>query len=140
MIVSLDKITTSYNHKTCNLDLVCERGNNRNSLDYYFSLLNEIVRLRLYRSFFTDIFTIHASLLETLQTNYYLLIIFRNNFLSEPPIRSDLVEQLPYVAMICQDTPHLFGDVLHNHILGIIRKYLLDTDNQVSKIFSIERS
>ncbi|KAK2579862.1 hypothetical protein KPH14_007545 [Odynerus spinipes] len=49
----------------------------------------------------------------------------------EAPVRSDLVEQLPYVAMICQEAPHLFGDVLHDHLLGIIKKYLLDMDSQV---------
>ncbi|KAG7189512.1 hypothetical protein KM043_017203 [Ampulex compressa] len=46
-------------------------------------------------------------------------------------VRSDLVEQLPHVAMICQEAPHLFGDVLHSHLLGIIVKYLRDADNQV---------
>ncbi|XP_076679485.1 serine/threonine-protein phosphatase 4 regulatory subunit 1 isoform X3 [Andrena cerasifolii] len=46
-------------------------------------------------------------------------------------VRSDLVEQLPHVAMICQEAPHLFGDVLHDHLLGMITTYLRDSDNQV---------
>ncbi|XP_076171001.1 serine/threonine-protein phosphatase 4 regulatory subunit 1 isoform X2 [Ptiloglossa arizonensis] len=46
-------------------------------------------------------------------------------------IRSELVEQLPHVAMICQEAPHLFGDVLHDHLLDIIIKFLRDTDSQV---------
>ncbi|XP_015606879.1 serine/threonine-protein phosphatase 4 regulatory subunit 1 isoform X2 [Cephus cinctus] len=49
----------------------------------------------------------------------------------EAPIRSDLVEQLPHVAMICQEAPNLFGDVLTRHLLGIVVKYLSDPDNQV---------
>lgn len=47
-------------------------------------------------------------------------------------VRSDLVEQLPDIATICQKAPHLFGDVLHDHLLGIIIKYLQDSDNEVN--------
>ncbi|XP_043493871.1 serine/threonine-protein phosphatase 4 regulatory subunit 1-like isoform X2 [Polistes fuscatus] len=50
---------------------------------------------------------------------------------SETAIRLDLVDQLPYAAMIVREAPHLFGDVLHNGILSIIKKYLLDVDSQV---------
>ncbi|XP_033224224.1 serine/threonine-protein phosphatase 4 regulatory subunit 1-like isoform X2 [Belonocnema kinseyi] len=49
----------------------------------------------------------------------------------EPSIRLDLVEQLPHVVIMCQETPHLFGDVVSRYILGIILKYLRDSDNQV---------
>lgn len=49
----------------------------------------------------------------------------------EIPIRLDLMDQLPYAAMIVKEAPHLFGDVLHNGILSIIKKYLLDVDSQV---------
>ncbi|XP_051161724.1 serine/threonine-protein phosphatase 4 regulatory subunit 1-like isoform X2 [Leptopilina boulardi] len=49
----------------------------------------------------------------------------------EPSIRLDLVEQLPHVAIICQETPQLFGDALSCYIIGIILKYLRDLDNQV---------
>lgn len=47
-------------------------------------------------------------------------------------VRSDLVEQIPNVAIICHEAPHLFGDVLRNHLLGIVMKYLSDLDNQAS--------
>lgn len=47
-------------------------------------------------------------------------------------VRSDLVEQIPNVAIICLEAPDLFGDVLRNHLLGIIIKYLSDPDNQAS--------
>ncbi|XP_014604176.1 PREDICTED: serine/threonine-protein phosphatase 4 regulatory subunit 1-like isoform X2 [Polistes canadensis] len=49
----------------------------------------------------------------------------------EIAIRLDLVDQLPYAAMIVREAPHLFGDVLHDGILSIIKKYLLDVDSQV---------
>lgn len=47
-------------------------------------------------------------------------------------MRSDLVEQIPHVAIICSEAPHLFGDVLRNHLLDIVMKYLSDLDNQAS--------
>lgn len=49
-------------------------------------------------------------------------------------VRSDLVEQIPNVAIICHEAPHLFGDVLRNHLLGIVMKYLNDLDNQVQQM------
>ncbi|KAM0734403.1 Serine/threonine-protein phosphatase 4 regulatory subunit 1 [Formica fusca] len=49
-------------------------------------------------------------------------------------VRSDLVEQIPNVAIICLEAPDLFGDVLRNHLLGIIIKYLSDPDNQVRQM------
>ncbi|XP_077271693.1 serine/threonine-protein phosphatase 4 regulatory subunit 1 isoform X2 [Temnothorax americanus] len=49
-------------------------------------------------------------------------------------VRSDLVEQIPNVAIICYEAPHLFGDVLRNHLLGIVMKYLSDLDNQVRQM------
>lgn len=36
------------------------------------------------------------------------------------------------MAIICLEAPDLFGDVLRNHLLGIIIKYLSDPDNQAS--------
>jgi len=44
------------------------------------------------------------------------------------------VEQIPNVAIICHEAPHLFGDVLRNHLLGIVMKYLSDLDNQASDL------
>ncbi|XP_076385857.1 serine/threonine-protein phosphatase 4 regulatory subunit 1 isoform X1 [Megachile rotundata] len=46
-------------------------------------------------------------------------------------VRLDLMEQLPHVATICQEASHLFGDVLHDHLLNIIVTYLRDEENQV---------
>jgi len=47
-------------------------------------------------------------------------------------VRSDLVEQIPNVAIICHEAPHLFGNVLRDYLLSIIMTYLNDSDNQVS--------
>ncbi|XP_017792094.1 PREDICTED: serine/threonine-protein phosphatase 4 regulatory subunit 1-like isoform X3 [Habropoda laboriosa] len=46
-------------------------------------------------------------------------------------VRVDLMEQLPHLATICHEAPHLFGDALHDHLLGIIIKYLQDQDNLI---------
>ncbi|XP_025992654.2 serine/threonine-protein phosphatase 4 regulatory subunit 1 isoform X2 [Solenopsis invicta] len=49
-------------------------------------------------------------------------------------VRSELVEQIPNVAIICHEAPHLFGNVLRNYLLGIVMKYLSDTDNPVRQM------
>jgi len=48
-------------------------------------------------------------------------------------VRSDLVEQIPNVAIICHEAPHLFGHVIRNYLLDIVMKYLNDQDNQASE-------
>ncbi|XP_068989925.1 serine/threonine-protein phosphatase 4 regulatory subunit 1 isoform X2 [Neodiprion pinetum] len=51
----------------------------------------------------------------------------------EATVRSELVEQVPHVAMICEEAPNRFRHVLPQHLLGIVIKYLRDDDNQVRK-------
>lgn len=51
----------------------------------------------------------------------------------EPTIRSDLVEQVPHVAMYCQENSHLFLNAVATYILPLVVKYLSDNDNQVRK-------
>ncbi|XP_012254171.2 serine/threonine-protein phosphatase 4 regulatory subunit 1-like isoform X2 [Athalia rosae] len=51
----------------------------------------------------------------------------------EPSVRSELVEQVPHVAMICQEATNRFGHVLPQHLLGIVIDFLRDDDNQVRK-------
>jgi len=48
-------------------------------------------------------------------------------------VRLDLVEQIPNVAIICHEAPHLFGHVVRNYLLDIVMKYLNDQDNQASE-------
>ncbi|XP_026828908.1 serine/threonine-protein phosphatase 4 regulatory subunit 1 isoform X2 [Ooceraea biroi] len=49
-------------------------------------------------------------------------------------VRSDLMEQIPNVAIICHEAPHLFGNVLRDYLLSIIITYLNDSDNQVRQM------
>lgn len=44
----------------------------------------------------------------------------------------DLMEHIPHVVTICHETPHLFDNIFHNHLLDIIIRYLQDQDNQVN--------
>ncbi|XP_033331828.2 serine/threonine-protein phosphatase 4 regulatory subunit 1 isoform X2 [Megalopta genalis] len=45
--------------------------------------------------------------------------------------RSSLVKEVPQMVSICQEAPHLFGDVFQDHLLDFVIKYLQDSDNQV---------
>ncbi|GAB1599211.1 serine/threonine-protein phosphatase 4 regulatory subunit 1-like isoform X2 [Argonauta hians] len=51
----------------------------------------------------------------------------------EPTVRSDLVEQVPHVAMYCQEKSNLFANAVPTYVLPLIVKYLSDSDNQVRK-------
>uniref|UniRef100_A0A0C9QI75 Ppp4r1_0 protein n=1 Tax=Fopius arisanus TaxID=64838 RepID=A0A0C9QI75_9HYME len=50
---------------------------------------------------------------------------------TEAIVRLDLIEQLPHVAMICQEAPERFGNVLSNHLIHLIATFLHDEDQQV---------
>ncbi|XP_057333338.1 serine/threonine-protein phosphatase 4 regulatory subunit 1-like isoform X3 [Microplitis mediator] len=50
---------------------------------------------------------------------------------TESAVRLELVEQLPHVAMICQEAPEKYGSILSNHLIHIIVGFLQDTDQQV---------
>ncbi|XP_043286100.1 serine/threonine-protein phosphatase 4 regulatory subunit 1-like isoform X3 [Venturia canescens] len=50
---------------------------------------------------------------------------------TDPTVRIDLIEQLPHVAMICQEAPDRLGDVLPRHLIQIISTFLLDDEQQV---------
>ena len=71
----------------------------------------------------------------TRETIFYALKSFTNiHFLfADALVRSDLVEQIPNVAIICHEAPHLFGHVIRNYLLDIVMKYLNDQDNQASE-------
>lgn len=53
-------------------------------------------------------------------------------FSPDSAVRIDLIEQLPHVAMICQEAPERLGDVLPRHLIQIINTFLRDDDQQVS--------
>lgn len=50
----------------------------------------------------------------------------------EPIVRSDLGEQVPYVAMYCQEKRNFFPNAVAIYGLPLV-KYLSDNDNQVKK-------
>ncbi|XP_063986854.1 serine/threonine-protein phosphatase 4 regulatory subunit 1-like isoform X2 [Diachasmimorpha longicaudata] len=50
---------------------------------------------------------------------------------TDASVRLELMEQLPHVAMICQEAPERFGNVLSNHLIHLIATFLHDEDQQV---------
>ncbi|XP_064640265.1 serine/threonine-protein phosphatase 4 regulatory subunit 1-like isoform X2 [Lineus longissimus] len=48
-------------------------------------------------------------------------------------VRSELMEQVPHIAMYCQETRDIFPDSIPNYLLPMVVRYLTDTNNQVRK-------
>ncbi len=46
-------------------------------------------------------------------------------------VRAELMEQVPHLAMYCQENPHLFNTPITTYILPTTVKYLIDSNNQV---------
>jgi len=51
----------------------------------------------------------------------------------EPSVRAELMEQVPHIAMYCQELPESLHDVVPIHLLPLVVKFLTDTNNQVRK-------
>jgi len=51
----------------------------------------------------------------------------------EPSVRAELMEQVPHIAMYCQELPEKLSHVVPNHLLPLVVKFLTDTNNQVRK-------
>jgi len=51
----------------------------------------------------------------------------------EPSVRAELMEQVPHIAMYCQELPESLHDVVPLHLLPLVVKFLTDTNNQVRK-------
>lgn len=51
---------------------------------------------------------------------------------AEPSVRSELMEQVPHIAVYCQENKVLFGDAMPAYILPMVVRYLNDANNQVS--------
>ncbi|XP_070575375.1 serine/threonine-protein phosphatase 4 regulatory subunit 1-like isoform X3 [Ptychodera flava] len=51
----------------------------------------------------------------------------------EPSVRAELMEQIPHIAMFCQDNRDYFPDTVSRCIIPMITRYLLDTNVQVRK-------
>jgi serine/threonine-protein phosphatase 4 regulatory subunit 1 len=51
----------------------------------------------------------------------------------EPSVRSELMEQVPHIAMYCQEYKSQLEHVVPDHLLPMVVKFLTDTNNQVRK-------
>ncbi|VDI62375.1 serine/threonine-protein phosphatase 4 regulatory subunit 1 [Mytilus galloprovincialis] len=52
---------------------------------------------------------------------------------SDPIVRSELMEQIPHLAMYCQENKDLFPNSVSLYILPMVVRYLNDRNNQVRK-------
>jgi len=51
----------------------------------------------------------------------------------EPSVRAELMEQVPHIAMYCQELPDSMHQIVPSHLLPLVVKFLTDTNNQVRK-------
>ncbi|XP_022104336.1 serine/threonine-protein phosphatase 4 regulatory subunit 1-like isoform X2 [Acanthaster planci] len=51
----------------------------------------------------------------------------------EPMVRAELMEQIPHIAMLCQENRGFFPNTVQDYILPLVVRYLTDTNNQVRK-------
>ncbi|CAG5116481.1 unnamed protein product, partial [Candidula unifasciata] len=81
------------------------------------------------------------SLLETLRSVYEsndncLAVLDAMMKLSEDPepsVRSELMEQVPHIAVYCQENRHAFADAVPKYLLPMVVRYLSDSNSQVRK-------
>ncbi|XP_076448867.1 serine/threonine-protein phosphatase 4 regulatory subunit 1-like isoform X2 [Babylonia areolata] len=52
---------------------------------------------------------------------------------TEPSVRSELMEQVPHIAVYCQENKSFFTDAMPTYILPMVVRYLNDANNQVRK-------
>jgi len=52
---------------------------------------------------------------------------------TEPSVRAELMEQVPHIAMFCQELPSSAGDTVPVYLLPLVVRFLTDTNNQVRK-------
>jgi len=51
----------------------------------------------------------------------------------EPAVRTELMEQVPQIAVLCHEYPEHLGGVVANNLVPMVVKYLTDPNNQVRK-------
>ncbi|KAH9504961.1 Serine/threonine-protein phosphatase 4 regulatory subunit 1 [Bulinus truncatus] len=51
----------------------------------------------------------------------------------EPSVRSELMEQVPHIAVYCQESRLAFDNAIPNYILPMVVRYLNDSNSQVRK-------
>lgn len=52
--------------------------------------------------------------------------------LTEPTVRAELMEQVPHIAMFCQENRPSIPYAFSKYLLPIVVRYLADQNNQVS--------
>lgn len=66
---------------------------------------------------------------------YILNVSFIYNLLFyvflEPSVRSELMEQVPHIAVYCQENRDIFMGTIPTYILPMVVRYLNDSNNQV---------
>merc|ERR1719431_1775027 len=50
---------------------------------------------------------------------------------TEPSVRAELMEQVPHIAMFCQELPDKLTGTVPVHLLPLVVRFLTDTNNQV---------
>lgn len=64
-----------------------------------------------------------------MQTNdIFLFLTFK---FIEPTVRAELMEQVPHIAMFCQENRPSIPYAFSKYLLPIVVKYLADQNNQV---------
>ena len=61
----------------------------------------------------------------------FLLIFFFFFIAAEPTVRTELMEQIPPLAIFLQENRSDFPVVLSECLIPVMVRYLIDTDNQV---------
>lgn len=51
----------------------------------------------------------------------------------EPGVRAELMEQIPHIAMFCQEAKPRLSFVVPDYLLPMVVKFLTDSNNQVRK-------
>ena len=74
-----------------------------------------------------EIYTSFYQILENLPKN--LNVTFNLDCL----IRSELMEQVPHIAIYCQEVPEHLGHAVPHHLLPLVVKFLVDSNHQVRK-------
>jgi len=55
--------------------------------------------------------------------------------LTEPTVRAELMEQVPHIAMFCQENRPSIPYAFSKYLLPIVVRYLADQNNQVSVFY-----
>ncbi|ROT73728.1 hypothetical protein C7M84_007832 [Penaeus vannamei] len=55
------------------------------------------------------------------------------DLLEEAAVRTELMEQVPQIAVLCHEYPEHLGGVVANNLVPMVVKYLTDPNNQVRK-------